>query len=1042
MRFLDCLLFSRIHVHAVSLGRWFIGLVLGLAIAGNGWAGNLDCGQPVSAGTSPTATDALFILKVAVGSGDCDLCVCDTDDSGATTASDALRTLNRAVGTSVEFTCPNCSPVSLCDDLTAIDTSANTFDRIDIGNVSGEQQELWAILTPEVGQDGAGVISIDADGDEQLIVPLHPSGDASGGNVTVAVTNGDEVCPIGSLSILPLPEAPADTSANVLSSFLALVDDIAANFGLTGADLATTPLDQLPSALIPLALIQITLDGPNNENSLAAILDGTAPVLEGELDVDLLNRLVAGTGLLEALEELVASRNGLIPGQQSIRTSGNKGRNARTGGCLLASAVEFEIEDADQLRALMEEGQGTRDGQSSLGNQVVTDAIGNIFNAIGVVFSPARTAGTTLLYSWALHQRWLGELFPTHLTDIQFEIESGGRIPEDRLECPLGGTAALPVWGSPQLFAKNNGIELTQTAAEDLYNFLSFLPLRGLDDDPSAQATLDAANEALESFGQAGCVNVSATTWGPISGAFNPDYIEPLFFGDSVTPGPAFGEFTPVELGVTQLRLRTTDVFSGAPVSREKDIEIVRKRVTMQAPLVRVVPGDPAELIARLSDTCKPEEFEWEYPAFLGEPISERINDSDYKLSFTTPIESERYPFSILGRSTSMELPPDTPKREDTAIVDTEVRVVIDPPGGCVQNGSTLDLLAVVTGLSDSADDRVAWNHSGAGTLDPGQGNTAVYTAPLSGEGSVSITAILMADPDARDEISLNYGPCTINLDQGWRAEADTDDPDLPVGSDKMESAYKSVLPLPGEVLEPPAQWWNGSSHTASASASSTYIRPIFDYNASEISLTASSDVEAQLTSNSGGHAEQTMSWNTSAECRKPPGGENIYCSESTMAFDWNPVFWIEIEETGTYEARLTMSCTRSGSDGLFAVGLYTNLKRHIDRAASGSSPNFRTDGPKNIDSTNPFDAPPPTAPFPFGSPAFVCEPGTDIVSEATWELHAPTDPSESHMVALSIALNSYMVSPLQEVGVTPPIGNYEQSGTITTSVSITKVGP
>ncbi len=67
-------------------------------------AGN--CGDPDANGL--TATDALFILASAIGLQTCSTCVCDVDGSGGVAASDALRTLQAAVGTPVELACPPC----------------------------------------------------------------------------------------------------------------------------------------------------------------------------------------------------------------------------------------------------------------------------------------------------------------------------------------------------------------------------------------------------------------------------------------------------------------------------------------------------------------------------------------------------------------------------------------------------------------------------------------------------------------------------------------------------------------------------------------------------------------------------------------------------------------------------------------------------------------------------------------------------------------------------------------------------------------------
>jgi hypothetical protein len=72
------------------------------------------CGDPLpdaaaTASALVTASDALFILRAAVGSESCNLCVCDVDTSGAVAASDALAVLQFAVGIDVAMSCPPCS---------------------------------------------------------------------------------------------------------------------------------------------------------------------------------------------------------------------------------------------------------------------------------------------------------------------------------------------------------------------------------------------------------------------------------------------------------------------------------------------------------------------------------------------------------------------------------------------------------------------------------------------------------------------------------------------------------------------------------------------------------------------------------------------------------------------------------------------------------------------------------------------------------------------------------------------------------------------
>ena len=55
-----------------------------------------------------TAPDALVALKTGVGTDECRLCLCDTNDNGSTTAPDALAILRKSVGLTPVMDCPAC----------------------------------------------------------------------------------------------------------------------------------------------------------------------------------------------------------------------------------------------------------------------------------------------------------------------------------------------------------------------------------------------------------------------------------------------------------------------------------------------------------------------------------------------------------------------------------------------------------------------------------------------------------------------------------------------------------------------------------------------------------------------------------------------------------------------------------------------------------------------------------------------------------------------------------------------------------------------
>jgi uncharacterized delta-60 repeat protein len=65
------------------------------------------CGDPTE-DARVSASDALSVLRTAVGLQICLLCVCDVNNSGTVTASDALNVLKKAVGQDVALDCPAC----------------------------------------------------------------------------------------------------------------------------------------------------------------------------------------------------------------------------------------------------------------------------------------------------------------------------------------------------------------------------------------------------------------------------------------------------------------------------------------------------------------------------------------------------------------------------------------------------------------------------------------------------------------------------------------------------------------------------------------------------------------------------------------------------------------------------------------------------------------------------------------------------------------------------------------------------------------------
>ena len=99
------------------------------AVAPN--AARLDCAQPSSTGDRPVASDALFVLRVAVSIESRNVCVCDADGSGEVVATDALAVFKHAVGQDVVLDCPSCPVPSIA--ITSPEPQSAIWDnRIDV----------------------------------------------------------------------------------------------------------------------------------------------------------------------------------------------------------------------------------------------------------------------------------------------------------------------------------------------------------------------------------------------------------------------------------------------------------------------------------------------------------------------------------------------------------------------------------------------------------------------------------------------------------------------------------------------------------------------------------------------------------------------------------------------------------------------------------------------------------------------------------------------------------------------------------------------
>jgi len=107
-----------------TLPATFLGVIW--LLPGIAWAGHGDCGQPVTSGSAPSASDCLYILQTAVAIQTCSPtpCICDTASPTGVTATDSLQCMRKAVGQNVQLNCP-CAITTTSSSTVSTSTSSS-----------------------------------------------------------------------------------------------------------------------------------------------------------------------------------------------------------------------------------------------------------------------------------------------------------------------------------------------------------------------------------------------------------------------------------------------------------------------------------------------------------------------------------------------------------------------------------------------------------------------------------------------------------------------------------------------------------------------------------------------------------------------------------------------------------------------------------------------------------------------------------------------------------------------------------------------------
>lgn len=716
----------------------------------------------------------------------------DVNDDGSVDIIDAQQTARHAVGLSavdrigLTATCESCGVPVLAT------SSALPLATVELTGVPEDFSSTMNADVRAAASDDSTVAFVwrDDEGTVRMAVPVHPTGDPDGGDVELVIGDGTSSCESVPFTIEALPAAEGTATA-VVDALQESLDLLAGRFGYTSSDLRATDLSALPEHLYPLALAQSVLDDPDNPNTLRKLAGGSAPLLtEGTVDVTLTDRLLARTGVLEALtsfnEELAASGSAF-----SDPASAELAARSADGGAAASVLSECaSVSTAAELDYCMDaqlEAEFKLSGESATG-----EVLGDLGTATGLAgaipFPPAKLAAAGAgLASWLLqvYRRALAGLLPSEFDQPLTVTFTETSFEED---------AADPgEWTDAMALAKSAGWTLDKTAMETVIQGIGVKGAKGAYDDwLNRFAPADVVGDVIA--GLAGFVDTQTAQWlvnhtttdiiHLPSKNFGPVDVTAETWTDKRLSGSTFVvEFTdhhhyiPREVGSSEIVVETkVSEFGGATPAEGRGSVIVRAiDLTFDPAEVVMKRGEQRDFTLQVENSAFPEKVEVESPTGRASLASFDAGAKSHTVTYTAPSSPDAFPELVSVRHTAEtgarrpSLSP--PPRVGFATVRLP-QVRVTPLSECVDRGATHPFQAEVVGLENQ---EVTWDAS-AGDIGSTGPSTATFQAPSTTQ-TVTITATSVEDPELQGRAVARVGGCdcwwTLTaLGEQWTGQA------------------------------------------------------------------------------------------------------------------------------------------------------------------------------------------------------------------------------------------------------------------------------
>lgn len=630
-----------------------------------------------------------------------------------------------------------------CTELSFDVTSAVPLDTVPVRGLPDTlETPIYAeVVAADTTVQDTGLTFMDRDDGAAgyMIAPLVPGGNGDGGAVSVRVTDGSRSCSPLDFTVESLPEAIGTASA-VADSLAVLVELLAGRFGVQPTELENVNLDTLPKALWPLAIGHEMIAGPSNDNSLRAILDGTAPVLDGDgIDLTLTDRIMALGGVEAALGEQLDSLRAGRTAAADLRVGLQSGGTAAAVSRL--SCDPGAVTDPSTLHTCM-------NIQYSAGFQYrsmkdVRTYMGVAFGAAGLApgMSTVSFVAGAVLFLHSAVLEGTTKLLPSHFVDGDFFLADDYYLEDE---------PGPDEWHSAWVKAASNGWSLEQAVLSTILQVMGassvyeeyidkFMRDTSIDDEILEFIETQIASAAIQATDGANIIQIAPDTTLEV-GIDSAEWSQQRVNGEAIAL-TAHREYEPMEVGTAHIVVGTVaDSFPGAHYESVDTVEVDRIVVTVDPPERTVNPGDTVSFRAVVAKAMNPA---IDPRPTRGAATVTATNDSVHTLQVVTPTDTSVYPYLLNAYSTTSTgaRSHSTTPRLGQAFLYKAGSITVSPDDACVPHDSTQQFTADVHGLQNR---EVTWSTS-AGTI----GGDGVLTAPAI-DTEVVVTATSEEDSSVK----------------------------------------------------------------------------------------------------------------------------------------------------------------------------------------------------------------------------------------------------------------------------------------------------